>query len=299
MMRKPIIFGLMSFVFLSLSGCIQFDTVIKVKPNGSGFIEETFLMRKDFLRQMQALSENMAKEMGHTTMADKKEAKGQVGKDAQAKIRSSDFFDEAKLKERTRELGEGVTYVSSSKIDSRDYEGFKATYAFTDINKVRIKQDVKGKMPSASAPEEAHPKKKQQDITFLFTKGNPAELVVKLPTDQIPVKTEAGVPDKGLAPAGEQPTEEMKAFVMKMFEGMKMGLSVEVAGTIIDTNATYRDGSKIALLEVDFGKLVSRPEGLRKFSEFYPENLEEIRKLMRDFPGIKVELNNEVRITFR
>jgi hypothetical protein len=299
MIRKPVIFGLMFFVFLSLSGCIQIDTVIKVKPDGSGLIEETFLMRKDFLQQMQALAENMAKKMGQTTTEDKKEAKGQAGKDAQAKIQSSDFFDEAKVKERTRELGEGVTYVSSSKIDTKDYEGFKATYAFTDINKVKIRQDVKGKMPSASVLQEVHPKKKQEDITFVFTKGNPAKLVVKLPADQIPVKTEAGAADKGPAPAGEQPTEEMKALITKMFEGMKMALSVEVAGTIIETNAAYRDGPKITLLEVDFGKLVNRPEELQKFNQSHPETLEEVRKLMKDFPGIKVELNNEVRITFR
>jgi hypothetical protein len=298
-MRKPVIFGLISFVFLSLSGCIQFDTVIKVKPDGSGFIEETFLMRKDFLQQMQALSENMAKEMGQTTTDDKKEAAGQAGKDVQAKIQSSDFFDEAKLKERTRELGEGVTYVSSSKINTKDYEGFKATYTFTDINKVKIKQDVKGKMPSASAQEDAHPKKKEQDITFVFTKGDPAKLVVKLPADQFPAKTEAGVPDKGPVPAGEQPTDEMKALVTKMLEGMKMALTVEVAGTILETNAAYRDGSKITLLEVNFEKLVNRPEQLQKFNQSHPETLEEIRKLMKDFPGIKVELNNEVRITFR
>jgi hypothetical protein len=47
MIKKPVIFGVVSFIFLSLSGCIRFDTVVKVKPDGSGLIEETFLMRKD------------------------------------------------------------------------------------------------------------------------------------------------------------------------------------------------------------------------------------------------------------
>ena len=53
-MKKTTMSVFMFLVSLSLSGCIQFDTVIKVKPDGSGFIEETFLMRKDFLGQMQA-----------------------------------------------------------------------------------------------------------------------------------------------------------------------------------------------------------------------------------------------------
>jgi hypothetical protein len=299
MMRKPVIFGLMSFFFLSLCGCIQFDTVIKVKPDGSGFIEETFLMRKDFLRQMQALAENTAKELGQTTTGDKKEAKGQEGKDAEARIQSSDFFDEAKLKEKTRQFGEGVTYVSGSKIDTKDYEGFKATYAFRDINKVKIRQDVKGKMPSASAKEEVQPKKKQQDITFVFTKGNPAELVIKLPAGQIPVKTGDGAPEKEPVTAGGQLTEEMKALLTRMFEGMRMALSIEVVGTILETNAVYRDGSKITLLEVDFGKLIGRPEQLQKFNQAHPETLEEVGKVMKNFPGVKVELNNQVKIKFR
>jgi hypothetical protein len=248
---------------------------------------------------MQAMAENMAKEMGQTTTDDGKGAEGQPGKDAQVKIQSSDFFNEAKLKERTKELGEGVTYVSSSKINTKDYEGFRTTYAFTDINKVKINQDAKGKMPSAPAQEDANSKKKQEDITFVFTKGNPAELVIKLPADQVPAKAEAGIQDKKPVPESEQPPAEMKAFITRMFEGMKMALSVEVAGTILETNAAYKDGSKVTLLEMDFGKLIERPEQLQKINRVRPETLEEIRKLMKDFPGIKVELNNEVRIKFR
>ena len=294
-MKKTTMSVFMFLVSLSLSGCIQFDTVIKVKPDGSGFIEETFLMRKDFLGQMQAMAEDMAKEMGKTTADDGKEADGEEGKSAQVRIQSSDFFNEAKLKEKAREMGEGVSYVSSSKIDTQDYEGFKAVYAFTDINKVKIKQDVKGKIPAAPTKETSE---KREDITFVFTGGKPAELVIKLPAAPVPSKTDAGDGDKEPAQASVQPPEEMKAFMAKLFEGMKMSLAVEVDGTILETNAAYRDGSKITLLQLDFGKLIKEPEQLQKINRVRPETLEDIRKLMKDFPGIKVELNDEVKIKF-
>jgi len=39
---------------LSLAGCLQVDTLIKVKPDGSGTIEETFMMRKDIVEMRAA-----------------------------------------------------------------------------------------------------------------------------------------------------------------------------------------------------------------------------------------------------
>jgi hypothetical protein len=292
-------FGLILLVFVFLSGCIQFNTVVKVKPDGSGFIEETFLMRKDFLQQLQSMAENMAKQMGGTNTGEKKEGEGPQGKGTQPAIKSEDFFNVAKLKEKSMEMGEGVTYVSGSKVASGDFEGFKAVYAFKDINKVRLKQDFKDEMPSVPGQSNTGSKDKKGNITFIFTKGSPDMLVIKLPSHKGAVKKEAGAQDKKPAPANKQMTKEEKAFMTQMFKGMKMALSVEVAGTILETNAAYKDGSTVTLLDVDFGKMVENPEQFVKMSQFKPETLEEMRRLMKYFPGIKVELNNEVKIKFQ
>jgi hypothetical protein len=283
MTKKSLLLGLALMVLFSLAGCIQFATVITVKPDGSGFIEETSLIRKDIIQQMQSFAEGMTGQPGEE-------------KKAQAKTKSPDFFDEAKLKEAAKAYGEGVTYVSARKIDSADYEGFKAVYAFTDINKVRIKQDAKDKVPSPSPQGDADAGKKQKDITFSFSKGDPAELRIKIPIDK---NAGAETPVQNKEPvSAAMPDEEGKALLMMMFKGMKMALSVNIDGTILESNASYRDKSKVTLLEADLGKMIENAETLQKFSQAKPETIEQMRAFMKDFPGMKVELNNEVRIKF-
>ena len=88
--------------------------------------------------------------------------------------------------------------------------------------------------------------------------------------------------------------QEMK----EMFKDMKVNIALEVEGDIIRTNATHREGSKITLMEVDFGKLMENEEALKKVNQLEPRNAAEARKLLKDIPGIKVEFNPELRVEF-
>jgi len=74
---------------------MQCDRVIKVRPDGSGIIEEPSLMRKEFFHQMQAMAGNIAKQAGEQ-------------KDVQDKPQTRDFFNEAKFKEAAKEFGEAL-----------------------------------------------------------------------------------------------------------------------------------------------------------------------------------------------
>ncbi len=281
-MKTAVMRGLMYMALLSLAGCIQFETAIIVKPDGSGFIEETSLIRKDVLQQMQSIA-------GEMTQPDK-------GKDTQAKPRSLDFFDEAKLKEKAKEFGEGVTYVSADKITSGDYEGFRAVYSFTDINKIRIKQGAKDKIPSSAAQNDADSEKNQKAITFSFSRGDPAELLIKIPVDK-DAMAQAPAQNREPVSAGVQ-GEEGKALLMSLFKGMRMALYVHIDGTILESNASYQDRSKVTLLEADLGTMIENVETLQRLGQSRPETLDEMRAFMKDFPGMKVELNNEVKIKF-
>jgi hypothetical protein len=191
-MKKLLILGLIAIFLIALTCCIQVDTLIKVKPNGSGVIEETFLMNKAFVQQMKAMMEEMAKQMEQQMeqQADqqvsegKKEGEPQQEKESQKKPESFDIFNEKELKERASELGEGVTYLSGSKIVTDDYEGYKAIYAFKDIQKIRINQNPGEKVPSGPQQGSPDAKTKKEYITFIYTKGKPAELLIKLPADK-------------------------------------------------------------------------------------------------------------------
>jgi len=306
-MKKLLILGLIVISIFALTGCIQVDTLIKVKPDGSGVIEETFLMNKAFVQQMKAMMEEMAKQMGQQMeqQADqqvsegKKEGEPQQEKESQKKPESFDIFNEKELKEKAGELGEGITYLSGSKIVTDDYEGYKAIYAFKDIQKIRINQNPGEKVPSG--PQQGGPdsKTKKEYITFNYTKGKPAELLIKLPA-QKPKENSEDVPeDQTSAQTDDQQAEAMMSQMKGIFEGMKIAVAVEVEGEIIETNATHREGSRVTLMELDFGKLIEMAEHFKKFSLAQPETLEETKQFMKDIPGIKVELNEEIKIKFQ
>lgn len=309
-MKNFLIPGLIIITLFALTGCIQVDTLIKVKPDGSGVIEETFLMNKAFVQQMKAMMEEMAKQMGQQmepqadqqTSEGKKEGEPRQEKESQKKPESFDIFNEKELKDRATKLGEGVTYLSGSKIVTDDYEGYKAIYAFNDIQKIRINQNPGEKVPSGPQQEGPDAKSKKEYITFIYTKGKPSELLIKLPSEK-PEKTKKKSPDvpedQTSAPIDDQQAEAMMAQMKGIFEGMKIAVAVEVEGKILETNATYREGSRITLMELDFGKLIEKAEDFKKFSLAQPETLEETKQFMKDIPGIKVELNEEIKITFQ
>ena len=91
----------------------------------------------------------------------------------------------------------------------------------------------------------------------------------------------------------------MMAQMMKVFEGMRIAFSVEVEGTILETNAMHREGSRVTLIDIDFGKLIEMPERFKKIGQAQPKTLEEAKLLMKDIPGIKVDFNDEIIITFK
>jgi hypothetical protein len=78
-----------------------------------------------------------------------------------------------------------------------------------------------------------------------------------------------------------------------------MKLAVEVNGSIVDTNATYRDGSRVTLMDVDFGKLMEEGDKFDELMRSAPETVEEMKELLAGVESIKVETAQNIRIRFR
>jgi hypothetical protein len=306
-MKKFLIPGLIVLFLIPFTGCIQVDTLIKVKPDGSGVIEETVLMNKAFVQQMKAMFEGMAKQMeqqmeqqaDQEMSEEEKQSETKQGKEPEKKPEPFDIFDEKELKRRASSFGEGVSYISGSRVVTDDSEGYKAIYAFKDIQTIRINQNPGDKVPSAPQQESPDAKAKKEYITFTFTKGKPAELLIRLPADKTK-KASGDIPaDKSPTPADDEQAKANMAQMKQIFEGMKISLSVEVEGTILETNATYREGSRITLMALDFGKFIEMGEHFEEFSLAHPDTLEETKQFMKDIPGVKVELHEEIKITFK
>src|SRR6478736_3421770 len=103
--------AVLAFVASWAIGCISIDSVIKIKPDGSGTMEQTMLIN--------ASSMSMMSMMG-----------GGEGKDAKPKMDPATIFSKEKLAAEAANLGEGVTFVSSEPAAQGEMKGVKAIYAF-------------------------------------------------------------------------------------------------------------------------------------------------------------------------
>src|SRR5690606_11955993 len=100
-----------------MAGCLSVDSNIKVKPDGTGTIEQTMLVNSSAMGMMAMMGEP---------------AEGSEAPTAET------MFSEEKLRADAAKLGEGVTYVSSTPVAQGEMKGVTAIYAFTDFNKLNI-----------------------------------------------------------------------------------------------------------------------------------------------------------------
>lgn len=272
--------AILTAVGLFLSGCIEMRTLVTVKKDGSGFVEENISIGKEIIKMFTEFTAAFA--------------------DSTQPQQEFNMFEEDKIKEKASDYGEGVEFVSMENIVTDEKEGYKAIYKFKDLSKFRVNQDPSNEMPMADQTESAE--KKNEYVVFKFVKGNPNRITIVLPdeskadkkddeqteTDETAETTETEVE------ADSSDTEQM----IKFMKDMKAVFEIRVDGKITNTNATHVDGSKVTLFEIDFAQLVSDADKLAQFKNFKPDSFEEVKKLVSDIPGIKVELNKEVFIDF-
>lgn len=271
-----------------LPACIKDETVIKLKPDGSGTIEKTTTMSKEMFKQLEDMMKGMGGEEG--------------GKDGAPKAKEP--FSEAEAKEDAAKMGEGVTFVSWEKVETETGIGQKAVYAFTDISKVVLNQGPKN--PQEGMGPGGGEEKKKEPITFKFEGGATSKLTVVFP--QQPEKAEGegeATPPEGegeaTPPEGEQKEpdpaelEQMKMF----FKDMKISIVVEAGTEVVTTNSLFVDGARVTLIEMDFGALMDNMDKLKEMAKAKPKTMEETKELLKDVPGFKVNPDQEITIEFK
>lgn len=251
-----------------LTGCFTFETVINLNPDGSGTVEQVFTIQGPMLEMMAFFSD----ESGNPP----------------------DLCDEASLEAEAESFGEGVVLTSAERIEEENQMGCHAFYAFDDINTLTIDQDPGSKMPEGAEmdEEEAVEEDDGQNVRFSFTPGSPATLAILMPQEF------EGAPDNEDALADSSQREMQLQMMREMLQGAKMTLSIQVAGTIAETNATYRDGSTISLMRMDFDALLADEGQLEYMMDANPQNLDEVKALLENISGIEMETQEEVQVRF-
>lgn len=270
---------------LILGGCLQTETKIKVEKDGSGTVEQRVIMRKDIVEMMQG----MQTAMGGTASG------------------GSGVFNEEKLKEDASQMGPGVRMLEARPITTDAGSGYMVRYGFTDINRLKVPETpLLGDTPANPAGGISTDR---SIITFKFSKGNPATLEVLFRKDTGPKesvaegqkRTENAIEEEEEAEEEEEEESSAQdiAMMQELLRDMKLSIRVEVNGTITSTNADYRSGSVVTLMDVDFNALLQNKEAFEKLTTDKVGSLDELKEFSRKYPGLQMETKEQVQIKFR
>ncbi len=256
-------------VSMLLSSCFEMSSVVTVNKDGSGTVEETTLVSS----QIKAM-------MGSMGDASKKD-----GSSGQMKMDILPTKEKATLK--AAKMGEGVTLKSQEEIKSPDgREGVKVVYAFTDVRKLKYEPgDMKDKVEGGKSA-----------ISFGFEGDT---LTINASHDTKP-KTEA----KEKSPAAPMPKdiEAQMAMMKPMFAGMRMSFKIKGGSGIASTDATHVEGDTITMMEMNFDKLLEKPEGMKKFAEMSEKkdmSPSEAAEIFKGLDGIKIETKEKITIKLK
>lgn len=245
---------------VALTACINSTTLIKLKADGSGTVEQTTLMN---VAALKSFAPGADKQMGGVNKAD--------------------------LERTATRMGKGVRLVSAEPFKGANgFEGSKAIFAFDDINQIQVSQgpSMGGSIDGRMSPEPTS----EDPVKFTLTRtGGTSTLTIAF----IDQPGGAGKADPGANPmAGMDLTNPMMMGMIKsMFAGFKINIDLEVAGAIVKTNAEYVTGSRLTLLEMDMDSLLADEAKLKALQgKLGPDaSLSAIKPYLKDIKGIKVD----------
>ena len=244
-------------LLVPLSACLEVDTRVLVKADGSGTLTERIELKGPLAQMIQ-----------------------RMGADATSVI------DQKKVEQRARALGRGVKVSSLKPIPEHEGIGAEAVFTFEDVNELRVNPNPTASQDSAPAIATS-----SSPISFSFEPGPPAVLVVGFVGSQATERSTERKTERG---GNTTPP----AMIKQILEGMRIAISVAVAGQIIETNASYRDGNSVILMELDFDKILANPHGLQALQSQSDSAAQDMKSALRRIPGMKVEPQAQVKIVF-
>ena len=270
-MKKLILIPVFVSLSLLFSGCLQVETTLFVKKDGSGTINEKVMFSKTFV--------NMMKEFA------------QAFQDSTSNEEFK-FYEDENIIADAKNYGENVNYVSHEKISNDKWEGYQAVYSFDDVTKLKISPDPDSKI---DLDGESDMEQDDEDYYyFKFVKGNTPQLIIDRPDIDLNLQESE---NEDSTESEQNDFEEGEEF-LKMMEGMKIDIAVEVEGDIVSTNATNVEGSRITLFQMDFGEMMKNKEGFKEFKKNEPKNIDELKQYLNKLSGIKLEVEKPINIKF-
>ncbi len=269
-----------------LSGCIQDDMIIHLKPDGSGTIEETVKLSNAVMESFQ----NIANQMSQGDAISKE--------NPQVQDPVASMIKEARARET--QYGPGVKFVSAIPVKTETMSGYKVIYSFKDINTLRINQNPESKTGQPVGKDDKP--KRDEMIRFKLTKDKVSTLTITMPEGENEIKNGPADNVKQVnqsQPAQQNPDPNATEMTKMIFKDMSVKIILDVEGTILKTNATYHDKAQLTLLDMQFGKIIENPKIFEKLNIAQPGTIEEMKAQVKEIPGLKIEMNNPVEVIFQ
>lgn len=256
----------------TLTACLDSTTIVKLKPDGSGTVEQTTLVNTAAL-------------------------KGMIGAQG-GKPTDGPVINRADLERTAARMGKGVTLVSAEPFKGANgFEGTKAIFAFADINLIQISQDPN--MSGGTSDRNLSEPTADDPVKFTFTRGATSSMLTINYIDKPPQKDATPNPAGG----GDMPdlsNPMVMNMIKTMFKGFKINIGLEVVGSIVKTNAEYVSGPRITLLEMDVEALLADEEKFKALQgKIGPDaSLTQVKPYLKDLKGIKID-GPSISVEFR
>jgi hypothetical protein len=253
------------------NGCIQIETKLFVKKDGSGIISERVVMSKTFVNMLKEFAQSFQ----DTTSADE-----------------FVLFNDEEIIDDAKSYGPDVSYVSHEFINDDKWEGYTAVYSFNDVSKVKLTPDPEDKVEVGMAEEKNGQAKDY--YYFSFVKGDVAELIIDRPE----FKTDKSGWEESEQDETQEVDDQLGDEFLGVMEGMSIKVKVGIEGNIVNTNASYVDGSEITLFQMDLSEMMKNKDNFKEFTNKQPKNVDEMQEFLEKFPSLKLEIEKPVKIEF-
>ncbi|NWF51290.1 MAG: hypothetical protein HXY49_12200 [Ignavibacteriaceae bacterium] len=250
------------------TGCLQTETALRINPDGSGQIEEVFVIENDVIEIFRQFASSVDSVQGE----------------------EFELFKDDDLRIKAESFGEGVKFERSEKINTDNYQGYKAIYSFKDINKIRINPNPDENLPMGEVENFSE---RKDLFAFKFKQGNPSVLKIFFPKEQVREQNEnreVEIPDSSMGLVMDELSE--------FFQGIKIRLTLEVNGEIEETDAAYINDNILTLIDIDFTEILKNRDVLEKLARNKLMSMKNFKEMTENIPGIKFEYKDELTVKF-
>ncbi len=278
-------------------GCIETHLLVTVRPDGSGTIQETLKMNSEVLLPLM----QMAQAMNETQEGEA----GAVSDPPPPPPPPMDLFSEKDIRDRAAAHGKDVWYVSHELVDDGTKRGYNAEYAFKDISKLNLNSNPASSLPEFPGETTEGGDDAEDFVLFSFTRGRPAKLIIRPPAMDKADKAEVEEP---AAPEAETQTADSSISIdetaageqmKRIFQEMRVSIRVKVDGDIVSSNATYRDGDVITILDIDFSSLMENEETMKQLEAMEDMDPAQMKDIIARIPGLKFDTAKEIEVLFK